>query len=123
MNIAVGVVIFAVALAVTMFVLNAAEKRRIAKLPPAGPQTWGPLQAGRRYEVIRAFTDFDGSEHPVGETWTFTGYSFLPYEDGLSLFVATEEVPLRHIRMQWRRETQGDVLDAFADYVRDVTSA
>lgn len=75
------------------------------------------LEAGERYRVRRAFTDFDGDEHRPGEEWTFLGCSFLPYEDGLSLFVSLDGRREWQIRMQWRPESQGTVLDALAKYV------
>ena len=68
------------------------------------------------YMVVQAFQDFDGNEHPVGETWSFIGSSFLPYDDGLSLFVAIDG-ERRHIRMQWREDQQGAIVDNLADYV------
>ena len=52
----------------------------------------GGLARGRRYRVIKAFRDFDGDEHPLDETWLFLGDSFLPYEDGLSLFVSIDGI-------------------------------
>lgn len=79
------------------------------------------LHAGCRYRVIRGFRDFDGEEHAVGERWTFLGSSFVPYEDGLSLYVTlddgTGDMHDRQIRMQWRPEAQGPVLDHLAAYI------
>ncbi len=85
------------------------------------PQTtFMHLVSGRSYEVVQSFVDYDRREHPVGETWQFHGHSFLPYDDGLSLFVSTEEGGLRQIRMQWRDEEQGPVIDALHRHVRAV---
>ena len=75
------------------------------------------LAAGQRYRVSAAFTDFDGDVHPAGEEWTFLGASFLPYDDGLSLFVSLDGSQEWHIRMQWRPEAQGDILDGLASYL------
>ena len=75
------------------------------------------LEAGRRYRVRRAFTDFDGDTHRPGEEWIFLGTSFLPHDDGLSLFVSLDGAQEWHIRMQWRPESQGEVLDALDAYV------
>jgi hypothetical protein len=75
------------------------------------------LQPGHRYRVSREFRDFDGDVHPAGEEWTFLGSSFVPYEDGLSLFVSLDGVREWQIRMQWRDEAQAGVLDALAAYV------
>jgi hypothetical protein len=75
------------------------------------------LTIGRRYRVVKAFIDFDREEHPVGETWRFEGHSFLPYDDGLSLFVSPEEGCLRHVRMRWTPEDQGGIIDRLEAYI------
>lgn len=75
------------------------------------------LEADRRYRVCREFVDFDGDAHVPGEEWTFLGASFLPYEDGLSLFVSLDGQREWQIRMQWRVGAQGEVLDALSAYV------
>jgi len=75
------------------------------------------LEAGRRYRVSREFVDFDGDRHLPGEEWSFLGASFLPHEDGLSLFVSVDGVREWHIRMQWRDEAQGAVLDTLWSYL------
>ena len=77
------------------------------------------LVSGRTYAVVRAFRDFDKGEHAVGETWKYVGSAFLPYDDGLSLFVEIDD-KTRHIRMQWRDEEQGPIIDRLADYVQEV---
>ena len=69
-----------------------------------------------RYRVVAAFVDFDNVTHPVGERWTFLRKAFLPYEDGLSLFVEEDGREV-HIRMQCRDEAQGHVVRAFSEYV------
>ena len=68
-----------------------------------GPQSYLSLEAGRRYTVVCAFKDFDGDEHPVGETWTFLTHSYIPYHNGLSLFISLDgeqewQLPLCLIR-------------------------
>ena len=75
------------------------------------------LEAGRRYRVLREFADFDGDAHYPGEEWAFLGASFLPHDDGLSLFVSLDGVQEWQIRMQWRAEAQGAVLDTLRAYV------
>ena len=75
------------------------------------------LQTDQDYVVVRAFRDFDGGEHPVGEAWTFIGSSFLPYDDGLSLFAVIDNVH-RQVRMQWRNEEQGPIIDNLKDYLQ-----
>ena len=81
---------------------------------------FGPFRVGRSYEVVQAFTDFDGDVHPPGETWTFLGHNFVPYEDGLCLFVSLDGEREWNLRMCWRPGDQGPVIDRFKDYVRAV---
>ena len=78
---------------------------------------WSSLHAGIRYVVRHEFEDFDGVVHPVGEEWLFLGASFLPYDDGLSLFVSLDGQQEWHIRLQWRPESQGQVIDEIDRFV------
>lgn len=71
----------------------------------------------QRYRVVRAFTDHDRIVHPVGESWTFLRSTFLPYEDGLSLFVARDGGAEMQIRLQQRAEAEGAIIDALDRYV------
>jgi hypothetical protein len=75
------------------------------------------LQPGRRYRVVREFMDFDGRVHGEGEEWTFVGTNFLPYDDGLSVFVRGDDGHDRQIRLQWRDEAQGPVIDHLSEYL------
>ena len=78
------------------------------------------LVAGRRYRVTREFADFDGMLHPLGEEFTFLGYAFLPYEDGMSFFISLDGVSEWLLPLQWRAETQGAVLSFLRDYLEPV---
>lgn len=75
------------------------------------------LQVGQRYRVIHEFEDYDRHVHPVGDTWTFLGHSFLPYEDGMSFFVSVDNQQEWLIRLQWRREAQAHILDNLPKYL------
>ena len=75
---------------------------------------------GQRYRVIKSFTDFDGAVHPVGEEWYFVGSAFLPYDDGLSLFVADPAGNEWHIRLCWRPSDQAHVCESFHEYITSV---
>jgi methylmalonyl-CoA mutase cobalamin-binding domain/chain len=76
------------------------------------------LVPGRSYRVITEFKDYDNIVHPVGMSWKFLKDSFLPYEDGLSLFVDADGRNLQ-IRLQWRPESQGQIIELFSDYVEE----
>jgi hypothetical protein len=75
------------------------------------------LLPGKRYRVVKAFTDFDREVHAVGEEWTYLGTAFLPYDDGRSIFVSVDGEREWHIRMQDREEEQRGVLDDLGSYV------
>ena len=77
----------------------------------------GGMIRGRRYAVVQAFTDYDGDRHAVGESWVYLGASFLPYEDGQSLFVSLDGAREWHIRLRWVPEEQGAILDAWDQFV------
>lgn len=76
------------------------------------------LQVGGRYIVAEAFTDYDGDLHPPGESWTFLTQHFVPYHDGLSLFVSLDGEREWQIRLHWTPEGQGAVIDALESIVR-----
>jgi hypothetical protein len=74
------------------------------------------LVPGNRYRVVKAFKDFDRQEHAVGESWTYIGTAFLPYDDGRSIFVSLDGEHEWHIRMQDREEEQRGILDDLKSY-------
>jgi len=84
------------------------------------PAAFRHLKQGERYRVIQTFQDFDGIEHPVGECWTFSRSSFLPYEDGRTLFVVPDDGRECQIRLQGRPEAQGQILDHLEAYISAV---
>lgn len=74
------------------------------------------LEQEQPYKVIKEFIDYDKEVHQPGETWIYIGTAFLPYEDGLSLFVKKNDAQIMY-RLQWRKEEQADIIDNFKDYV------
>ena len=76
------------------------------------------LQTGQRYRVVREFVDYDRDRHPVGEEWRFCGWSSVPYEDGMSFFVLLDGGQEWQLRLQWREEAQGAILDHLSDYLQ-----
>jgi hypothetical protein len=81
--------------------------------------TAAELVPGQIYQVINPLADYDRNIHPVGERWRFVKKSFLPYEDGLTLWVETDERMLS-FRLQWRAETQAQIIEHFSDYVIEI---
>lgn len=81
---------------------------------PEGPAGFMHLIPGRTYKVVRPFSDYDGIAHPEGETFLFKGYNFLPYEDGLTLIGEPSS-----LRLQWRPEAQGEIINSLADYIAE----
>jgi hypothetical protein len=92
-------------------------------MPGTGPKfTADDLKPGRTYRVTAAFTDYGGIVHPVGETWKFVGKNFLPYEDGLTVRIEMGGQEI-WMRLQWRPETQGALIDNFSDFVQEIPEA
>lgn len=82
-----------------------------------GGRSYRSLRAGQRYRVAKQFLDFDGDNHPVGEEWIFRAYSYLPYDDGLSLIVSLETDEEWLVPLQDRLGAQGDVVTNLDEYV------
>ena len=80
--------------------------------------TAADLITGKSYKVTKTFKDYDGITHVVGESWRFMRKDFLPYEDGLSLHVESNGQNMT-LRLQWREETQGELIDNFSDFVEE----
>jgi hypothetical protein len=78
--------------------------------------SYGHLKAGITYQVAATFKDFDQQVHPVGERWEFQGSTFLPYDDGLSLF-ATIDGHDRQVRLQHHPEEQGEIIRNLEQYL------
>ena len=97
-------------------------KRRTV-VPAEQPRPYMHLVPDRRYRVVRAFVDHDGVAHQVGESWTFRRAAFLPYEDGLSLFVVAPGSPPQQIRLQHRAEAESSIIDALDRYVLPLPEA
>jgi hypothetical protein len=72
---------------------------------------------GNKYRVITEFDDADGAFHSLGEEWFFLGSYFVPYDDDLTIFIATDNGHEWKLPLCWRSEMQLDVCENFAKYV------
>lgn len=81
---------------------------------------WEHLEAGKKYRVIREFEDNSRHLHAAGETWTFLGYSYNQWDEGLSLFVSLDDEQEWHLPLQNGADEQGSVLDALRGYMEEV---
>ncbi len=78
-------------------------------------KAYGHLHPGRHYRVERDFRDHDGRLHRQGQQWRFRTYTFLPYEDGLSLFFLTKDGDDLEIRLQDRTGAEAAIIAALSD--------
>ncbi len=79
---------------------------------------WEYLAAGKRYQVVREFSDADQSVHPVGEAWTFLGYNYQAMDEGYLFFVSTDGQQEWHIPMQ--RQEQAAVIENPMNYLQPI---
>ncbi len=79
-------------------------------------KTYCHLKSGRSYKVAASFKDYDGRIHDIGELWIFIGASFLPYDDGLSLFAQIDGID-DQVRLQHRPEEQGEIIKNLEQYL------
>ena len=77
------------------------------------------LMPGLSYRVAVAFRDYDGTLHPAGESWRFVSKSFLPYDDGLTLWLNRGGQD-GQLRLQWRPEAQAQVIEHFSEFIEAV---
>jgi Domain of unknown function (DUF3601) len=77
------------------------------------------LIPGKQYRVVAAFVDYDGLPHSIGESWRFVDKNFLPYDDGLTLYVERDGKG-SPFRLQWRADAQGPLIDNFSDFVEEL---
>jgi len=73
---------------------------------------------GQIYHITKAFSDFDKYVHDIGESWIFVNKSFLPYDDGLTIFIE-QNGSRRSFRMQARPEEQDEIVSNFSNYVEE----
>lgn len=113
-------VAFGILLALAVVVTLLLFRRPAPAVAPEFPSApYRHLQPGQRYRVALPFTDHDGLAHPAGEAWTFVGHSYLPYENGLSLFVRGKS-GVRQIRLRDAPEDDRAVVEALEAHIRPV---
>jgi hypothetical protein len=77
------------------------------------------LAPGRRYQVVQAFHDFDHGLHAPCESWIYLGHNFVPYHDGLVLFVQLDDAGQSSIRLQWGPDEQGHLIENLEQYLAE----
>lgn len=75
------------------------------------------LQQGSTYAVVSEFVNYDGITHTIGETWPVQEITFLPYHDGLSLFVI-ENGQKKQYLFQEIAEEQEKLISNFMEHVK-----
>lgn len=74
------------------------------------------LISGKKYRIIKEFTDYDKVVHPVGETWIFDKTTFTAYYDGLSMWVQQNGKTIMY-RFQQLPYEQEELINTLSDYV------
>ena len=62
------------------------------------------LYSGDYVKVIKAFKDYDGFTHPVGEKWYFACQYFLQSEYGDVLYISTDKINVDTIYLEDRKD-------------------
>lgn len=78
------------------------------------------LKSGDRYVIAKSFRDYDNYPYEEGNTLEFIGSSFVPYEDGLSLFFIYKDRE-KQIRLQVRPEAQQEIVQNLQEYLVPVS--
>lgn len=78
------------------------------------------LKCGHRYKVVKPFVDFDDEVHPVGEIWNYLGYSYLPYNSGLTIFAVIKE-KLVAIRLCDDPDFQQHIVSELDNHLKETT--
>ena len=74
------------------------------------------------FTIVKPFVDYDGIIHQKGGVYTFVGSDFLPYDDGLTLRFTSEGSAVT-FRLQWRAETQMEIIENLEDYFAGIESS
>jgi hypothetical protein len=74
------------------------------------------LIRGKKYRVVKPFTDYDGWVHHIGENWIFVETNFLPYDSGLTLHVLKDGTQVVY-RLQWLEDEQAFIIENFKEFV------
>ena len=78
------------------------------------------LQSGGKYTIVKSFKDYDNYSYEEGNEIEFIGSNFVPYEDGLSLFVKYKQRE-KQIRLQLRPEAQQEIAHNLKEYLVPVS--
>lgn len=78
------------------------------------------LKAGKRYSIVKSFSDYDNYLYEEGNVIEFIGSNFVPYEDGLSLFCIYKDRE-QQITLQVRPEAQQEIAHNLQQYLVSVS--
>lgn len=87
------------------------------------PQPFRHLRPGERYFVVWPFVDIIRSAIQSANAGGLVRYAFLPYEDGLTLFLTAPDGQEVQLRLQGRPDAQGSIVDALDTYLSPVEPA
>lgn len=78
-------------------------------------KSYGDLEPGKEYKVIKEFKDYDGDIIPVGWKGCYRAYNYFPYDDGLSLAFDTDD-GLCLIRLQMIPDAHDEIGNNLMQY-------
>ena len=78
----------------------------------------GFLKVGQKYSIVREFSDAGRQVHTIGESWTYLGHFYVPYDDVESIYVSIDGDNECCIPMRTTADQQADILKDLENYVQ-----
>ncbi len=75
------------------------------------------LIRGRRYRVIKSFSDNDGNIHTAGEEWYFMSVLFSKFDNELTVCVRFDNGEDWMIPFLWEQRKQQEVIENIQHYI------
>ncbi len=76
------------------------------------------LIRGRRYSVIKRFSDNDGDIHMAGEEWQFMSALFSKFDNEVTVCVRLDDGKDWMIPLVWMENKQSDIIENIQEYIR-----